>query len=244
MSLYKTISRYYDELFPLKKARLDFITSFFNGDGLSVMDIGCAAGASALALAKAGHRVIGIDLNRDMVESAREKAQKSGLSSKAVFFVKNMTGVGSSFPPSSFDAALCFGNTLVHLENPAKMEAFFSGVLKTLKDDGVFIVQIVNYDRILTEGVTELPLLESKACTFRREYTFDPTVHRICFNAYLTVKETGAVRESMESLYPLTSLELRTALENAGFSGIRFFGNENKDPYNRHSPALIALAQK
>lgn len=244
MSLYKTISRYYDELFPLKKARLDFITSFLKGDGLSVIDIGCAAGASALALAKAGHRVIGIDLNRDMVESAREKAQKSGLSSKAAFFVKDMTGVGSSFPPSSFDAVLCFGNTLVHLENPVKMEEFFSGVLKTLKDDGVFIAQIVNYDRILAEGVGELPLIESKACRFRREYTFDPTAHRIRFKTYLTVKETGAVRESTESLYPLTSLELRTALENAGFTGVRFFGSENKDAYNRRSPALIATAQK
>jgi SAM-dependent methyltransferase len=155
-----------------------------------------------------------------------------------------MTGIGTGFPPSSFDAVLCFGNTLVHLENPGKMKAFFSGVLNTLKDGGVFIVQIVNYDRIPAEGVGELPLIESENCTFHREYTFHKAAHRIRFNTRLTVKETGTVRESTESLYPLTSLELRTVLENAGFSGIRFFGSESKAPYRPQSPALIALAQK
>ena len=241
-SLYESIAAYYDEIFPLKKTRLSFVSSLLNGEDLSLMDIGCATGSLALALSEIGHDVVGIDLDRDMVERAREKAKAVGVETE--FQVKDMSELGTDFMPSSFDAVFCLGNTLVHLENPAKMEAFFRAVLTVLKDGGLFALQIVNYQRVLDNGITELPRIENDRLIFSREYVYEKETHRIRFHGSVRVKSSGVQQGSVEILYPLTFDELNAALANAGFSGKQFFGNENKSPYDKNSPALIAVAWK
>jgi 2-polyprenyl-3-methyl-5-hydroxy-6-metoxy-1,4-benzoquinol methylase len=299
MALYENIAEYYDEIFPLKQSRLDFIDSFlkkgvapptysrsarcrsfvdviskvcrkkgvapptysrsarcrsFRGviskicrkdkvkNNLKVLDIGCATGELALALAKKGHQVAGIDLDEKMIALARGKTKRTGLNTD--FFMKDMTKIGEDFPAVSFDAVLCFGNTLVHLENPEKIKEVFIGIHKVLKIGGILMVQIVNYDRILSGGIKELPLLESENFIFRREYRYDKADHRIQFLTHLTIKKNGEVIKSSEILYPLTFQELKAALEHAGFFKFQFFGSETKIPYKKNSPTLIAFAQK
>ena len=256
MALYEKISAYYDELFPLKESRVAFITSFLNKENQSILDVGCATGELSLCLAMKGHHIVGIDLDFDTLEIARGKRVKGpGL---ALFLVKDMTHIGQEFLPGSFGAVLCFGNTLVHLENPAAITDFFIGVANGLKKDGTFMVQVVNYDRILAGKVKELPVIERENLLFQRDYSYDAEAHRIQFRGRLTIKETETVPgstetvagstetvlESTESLYPLTYAELKTALDHAGFSDLEFFGNEEKAPYDIDSPALIAVARK
>ena len=242
MSFYKTIAGFYDEIFPLKDTKLSFITSLLNKERLAILDIGCAGGDLALALSKKGHRVTALDRSREMVDLAREKAKNNG--SKVEFLEKDMENVGTDFSPSSFDAVLCFGNTLVHLENPGKMEEFFKGVLKILKDEGIFLLQIVNYDHVLAEGLDKLPTIERENFIFRRNYFYDADAHRIRFRVGFSIKDRGVTEESVESLYPLTFAELNTALTGAGFSDLQFFGSEDRTPFRKESPALIAAGSK
>jgi glycine/sarcosine N-methyltransferase len=242
MPLYDHIAEFYDEIFPLKETRLSFVDSFLNRDNLTVLDTGCASGELALALSKKGHHVTGIDLDRKMVELAGQKAKETN--STAKFFIKDMAGIGSDFPPACFDAVLCFGNTLVHLENLEKIKEFLSSVWKVLKKEGLFLLQIVNYDSILSDGINELPLLTSENFLFRREYHYNRTAHRIHFLTYLTVKKSGRIIKNSETLYPLTFKELNHALSDAGFSDVQFFGSDSKAAYEKNSPALIAAAKK
>ena len=242
MALYENIAEFYDEIFPLKQTRLDFIDSFLKNNS-SILDIGCATGELALALAKKRHQVEGIDLNENMIKLAREKAERLGLNTE--FLIKDMTKIGSDFNPASFDAVLCFGNTLVHLENPEKIKEVFMGIHKVLKSGGIFLVQVVNYDRILSGGIKELPLLENENYIFRREYrAYDEVDHRIQFLTHLTIKKNGEIIKSSETLYPLTFQELKDALEHAGFFKFQFFGSESKIPYDKKSPALLAVTEK
>jgi 2-polyprenyl-3-methyl-5-hydroxy-6-metoxy-1,4-benzoquinol methylase len=241
MALYENIAKFYDEIFPLKQTRLNFIESFLKNN-LKVLDIGCATGELALALAKKGHQVVGIDLDEKMIALAREKTKRLGLNTE--FFIKDMIKIGEGFSPASFDAVLCFGNTLVHLENPGKIKGFFIGIHKVLKSGGILLVQVVNYDRILSGGIKELPLLKNENFIFRREYRYDEVDHRIRFLTHLTIKKNGEVVKSSETLYPLTSRELKDALDHAGFSKLQFFGSEGKMPYDKNSPALVATAEK
>ena len=241
MALYENIAEFYDEIFPLKQTRLDFIDSFLKNN-LRMLDIGCATGELALALAKKGHHVVGIDLDEKMTALARGKAKRLEL--KTEFFIKDMTKIGSDFNPASFDTVLCFGNTLVHLDNLEKIKEVFIGVHKALKNGGIFLVQVVNYDRILSGGIKELPLLENENFIFRREYHFNEVDHRIRFLTHLIIKKSGEVIKSSETLYPLTFQELKDALEHAGFFKFQFFGSEGKMPYDKNSPALVAVAIK
>jgi glycine/sarcosine N-methyltransferase len=241
MALYENIAEFYDEIFPLKQTRMNFIEPFLK-DNSSILDIGCATGELALVLSKKGHQVVGIDLDEKMIELAGEKTKRSGLNTK--FFIKDMKKIGEDFSPKSFHAVLCFGNTLVHLENPGKIEEVFMGIHKVLKNSGILMAQVVNYDRILSGGINELPLLENENFIFRREYCYQEADHRIRFLTYLTIKKNGKVIKSSEMLYPLTFQELKDALEDAGFFKFQFFGSESKIPYDKTSPALAAIAEK
>jgi glycine/sarcosine N-methyltransferase len=240
MALYENIAEFYDEIFPLKQTRLEFIESFLKNN-TRVLDVGCATGELALALSKKGHQVEGIDLDEKMIELAREKTKRSGLNTG--FFIKDMIKIGEDFSPKSFDAVLCLGNTLVHLENPEKLKEVFMGFHMVLKSGGILMAQLVNYDRILSGGIKELPLLENENFIFRREYRYQEADHRIQFLTHLTIKKNGEVIKNSETLYPLTSRELKDALEHAGFSKFQFFGSESKIPYDKNSPALVAVAE-
>ncbi|NIM16793.1 MAG: methyltransferase domain-containing protein [Candidatus Aminicenantes bacterium] len=242
MSLYDNIAEFYDEIFPLKETRLSFVDSFLSKNDLTVLDIGCATGELALALSRKGHHVMGIDLDGKMVKLARQKTKKTGL--KAEFFIKDMAKIGIDFPSAYFDVVLCLGNTLVHLESLKKIEQFLIAIGKVLKMGGMVIIQIVNYDRILSDGIKELPLLENEKFIFRREYHDNGAAHLIHFLTYLTLKESGQVIKNSETLYPLTFRELNHALMDAGFSDFQFFGNENKTAYEKKSPALIVIGKK
>jgi hypothetical protein len=93
-------------------------------------------------------------------------------------------------------------------------------------------------------GIKELPLLENENFIFRREYHYDEADHHIQFLTHLNIKKNAEVVKSSETLYPLTFQELKDALEHAGFFKFQFFGSEDKMPYSKNSPALVAITEK
>ena len=242
MALYERIAGFYDEIFPLKQARLDFLDSVLGEKAGNVLDIGCASGELALALAKKGFHVCGIDLDETMIAVAGGKAAKHGV--KIDFFCRDMLNVGEDFAPGSFAAVLCFGNTLAHLESLGKIADFLKGVHYILKSGGVVVLQVVNFSRVLAGEMKELPLLESENFMFRRLYDYDAVNHRVGFQTFLTIKRSGEVMENKEYLYPLTHGELERLLVSGGFTGLRFWGNESMIPYALTGPALVAAAIK
>ena len=81
---------------------------------LRILDIGTGTGFFALLLAAQGHQVTGIDLTPEMIDEARQTAEKLGL---AVDF-QVMDGEEPAFAPGSFDAIVSRNLTwtLPHLE--------------------------------------------------------------------------------------------------------------------------------
>jgi glycine/sarcosine N-methyltransferase len=242
MSMYKSLASFYDSLFPLKESRLVFIHSLLNKTPLAILDLGCATGELVLALAKKGHHLAGIDLDGEMIRLAAAKARKQGVS--AEFREMDMLRIESCFPPGSFDRILSFGNTLVHLDSLETIKNIFGSIKRLLKTGGKVIVQVVNYDRILAEGIKVLPQLESRHAVFHREYRYHESKPHVDFITRLQDKKSGHVLESLATLYPLGFEELRQILVDENFHGLEFFGSENGEPYTNESNALVVLACK
>jgi len=79
------------------------VESWVRGGPVDVLDVGCGTGSLALLLARAGHRVTGVDLAPRMVEAARGKLARAGLPGR--FLVGD-----AAAPPtggSRFDVVLC-----------------------------------------------------------------------------------------------------------------------------------------
>ena len=239
MDFYEKLSTYYDQLFPLRELRLSFILSELSKQS-KTLDIGCATGELAIALSNEGHLMTGIDLDEEMVDIAKNKIKNS--KTDISFIAENMLNIDSIFKTAEFDTVLCFGNTLVHLKDPAEIVKFFRSIRSILKQGGTFILQIVNYDKILKNNIRTLPDLKREGLLFERKYKNITNLKNLEFVGTLTVGKNKIV--NTEILCPLTSVELQKALIDAGFKDIKLYGDEKHSEYTVESPAIIAVVKK
>lgn len=93
-----------DRLFEPVAARV--VDQGFPGEGRAVLDIGCGAGATTLAMARrlgpAG-RCVGVDISRPLVDAAARRAASEGLPSASFVAADAQT---HPFEPAAFDAAI------------------------------------------------------------------------------------------------------------------------------------------
>ncbi len=237
---YSSISKYYDEIFPFNPAQLNFIKQ--NTGELKekqILDIGCATGELSFHLAVAGSEVIGIDLNNDLLNRAKSEKRHPGLT----FHMGNMLELESHFHKNQFDAVLCFGNTLVHLPDSLSVLDMLKGVRSVLKSGGVFLLQILNYDYVLSEKVTELPVIETENIKFIRTYKIDDNNSIIRFKTRLQIKNGGTDIENETSLLALRSNELKVLIKDAGFGRSDFFSNFKGEQFGGHHLPLVVRAK-
>lgn len=155
----------------------------------------------------------------------------------------NMVEIAAHFPAHSFDIVLCLGNTLVHLPSLDEIGEFIKKVSGLLKEDGVFIVQVVNYDHVLAKGISQLPVIDTEHVRFERHYIYDKSKHKMRFQTSLTVKKNMAEFEDEVLLYPLTQSEIDLLIKKAGFNKVGYFGDFSAGEYTTGSPALIAVLE-
>ena len=238
---YTSISNYYSEIFPYKPMQLQFVKNRV-GDltGKSVLDIGCATGELAFQLANEGAEVTGIDLNEDLLQQA-----KSGKAHPNIQYrVGNMMHLENNFRTAQFDTVMCFGNTLVHLPTKELILQMLKGVYTILKPGGNFLFQILNYDYILNESVTELPLIETDNILFIRKYKMDENSPIIQFQTDLVLKNENEVISNQTSLLALQSADLVDLLNQAGFRNIELFSNFKQETYSgKHLPLVVSCTK-
>ena len=238
MSFYKSIAEHYEEIFPLNLAQPEFVQVAFKGSGkLSLLDVGCGTGSLSIELDKIFKDVTAIDLDKAMLKKARAKDP-----GKIKWKVMDMLKIEIAFGQNSFDALVCFGNTLVHLSESDQILDFFKQAKAVLKNNGKFLFQIINYDRIIDRYIDGLPTLENKFVRFVRKYDYDSLTNSLDFRTKMLIKETGKEIDNIIKLYPIRKSEIDELLERAGYSSWQYFGNFNRDTLTGYSQPLICEA--
>ncbi|MEO5763358.1 MAG: class I SAM-dependent methyltransferase [Vicinamibacteria bacterium] len=128
--------------------------------GATVADIGCGHGASTVTLAEAfpASRFFGFDFHPASIQTARERAAKSGVADRVTFEV----AAANKYPAHDYDL-VCFFDCLHDMGDPvgAARHAF-----STLKPDGtVLLVEPFAGDR-LEENISPVGRLFYAASTF------------------------------------------------------------------------------
>ena len=237
---YKVLAPVYHYVFPVDD-KDKFLMRFFN-KGNRLLDVGCSDGRVALALASEIHdcTVTGIDLSEDLLEIA---GQLDPLNRKIKFIKMDMLNVSENFEHASFDGVYCIGNTLVHLLDIVEIEKTLLGFWNVLKPDGKMIVQILNYDMIMNDKPSHLPLIENEAVKFERNYYYDHP--HIRFEATLTNKiENRAPVTSDTGLLALKKAELDDLLIRIGFSDVEYYSGFNCESLDEKKLPLIVVAKK
>jgi SAM-dependent methyltransferase len=178
-----------------------------------------------------------------MIAAAREKAR--GRELQTDFRVMDMLQMRGRFDPG-FDMAFCIGNSLVHLQSDEQIYTLLADCRSLFKPGGRLILQIINYDRILAEGVTSLPALreESAGLEFVRNYELNPDRKSVIFHTELHVGRGTEHRviENRIALRILTSEQLLALVRSAGFENPELFGGFDGRPFSLGSLPLILRA--
>ncbi|MDL2291037.1 class I SAM-dependent methyltransferase [Desulfovibrio sp. OttesenSCG-928-F20] len=236
MGFYEQLSLHYDELFPVSGAEMAFVQGILE-PCQSIIDLGCGTGNKSLHLAGPGKSVLGLDLDLGMIERARAQNQLPGME----YRVMDMALAPAALAPGSFDGALCLGNSMVHLDGGPAIEDFLVGMAALLRPGSPFVIQILNYDRIISRNIRSLPPLESAHVIFERRY--EDRGDRLLFVTTLCDKESGESWQNAVTLYPLGKNEFATLLKRAGFSRTDWYGGYDGSPLTDDSFALIAVSR-
>lgn len=134
----------------LVPGRLKHFDTLIDWQGKQVLDLGCAGGFMAEALAKRGAQVTGIDPASDAITAARQHAQAQGLQ------IAYDVGVGETLPydAAGFDAVVCVDV----LEHVTDLQKVMFEVARVLRPGGLFLFDTINRNplaRLATITVAE-----------------------------------------------------------------------------------------
>jgi len=124
----------------LVPGRLDWFEQHIDWSGKAVLDIGCAGGFMAEAIAEKGAQVTGIDPAAEAIAAARSHAKESGLD------LQYDVGVGERlpYPDDSFDAVVCV-DVLEHVDD---LQQVITEIARVLKPGGMFLFDTINRNPI------------------------------------------------------------------------------------------------
>lgn len=241
MNFYNVLSKYYDVIFTKDENTVNFLKEDLKINS-NILDVACGTGTYSIALGEQGNKVQGMDLDEEMINKAIGKNHNSNVS----FIVGDMLKLENIYEAYSFYKVFCIGNSLVHLSTKEEIEKAIEQMYKVLKKEGTLVIQIINYDRILSKNIKALPtiLREEQGVEFVRRYELNGE-GKIIFLGQINIEEDGNSYENGVELIPLQSEELKQMLLKIGFKNIEFYGSFKKETYNKEeSYALVVRAEK
>lgn len=239
---YQMLADYYDLIFPREQSKTDFLHREFAAVGARrVLDLACGTGTYTIELARLGYEAWGTDLEPALIKRAQKKAADARVAAKFI--------AGDMREPDAlgllFDGLFCIGNSLAHLVEQNDLERALAAMRRVLRSPGRAVLQIVNFDRILALGDTELPLIERKGLRFTRKY-MPQGEERLLFASVLEVtgEESTDRFENSVTLRPIRRSALERMLFEAGFEIVRVYGDYKYGEYQAaDSQATIAVAE-
>ncbi len=170
---YSQLSTRYDQMTRDQsrwKGISDIYKNIFNDKDIKrVLDAGCGSGGEAIALARSGYKVIGIDITPELIEVAKSKAADYNLDIK--FFVTDLKSIDIT-SSELFDAIICRGNTLPHILTTEELKTVFAGFNHVSRPGSMLILQWLNYNRILNSRKRLVGVSEHDDMKFIRFYDF------------------------------------------------------------------------
>jgi SAM-dependent methyltransferase len=142
----KIFYEYYDLIFKDKEysREIDQVCALYKKYGKralrSALEIGCGTGGHSVALAKKGVRTMALDIDKHILKIAASKSR--GLSDLPLTF--KYANIATFHSEAKYDLAVSLFNVINYLPDVADMAAFFCGVHRNLRPQGLYIFDCWN----------------------------------------------------------------------------------------------------
>jgi 2-polyprenyl-3-methyl-5-hydroxy-6-metoxy-1,4-benzoquinol methylase len=208
----------------------------------NALDAGCGTGFHSLLLAQLGLQVTATDISEEMLIQTQNHAKEYGVHIKTI---------NSTFPElrkvihKKFDSVFCLGNTFAHLLTEKELLDSLKSFYEVMNSEGIVFLQILNYNRILTQHERIQSIKEANGKMFIRFYDYE--VNLIRFNILTVEKSKEGIVHSLRSvkLRPWKAPDVVHLLRNVGFTDVKIFGSIAMEKYDaKTSKDVVLLARQ
>jgi len=240
---YNVASEYYDEMISFKSAlerKQEFFRKVVTGKMKAAADLGCGTGIDAIALDGLGLKVTAFDPSDKMVNQAKTNAGLAGASIN--FNNYSIHNIPDKFD-NQFELVVSLGNTFANIARE-KFEDSLQKCYDILRKEGVIIILILNYHKIIREKNRIVNITPGSNQYFIRFYDFGE--HQIVFNILRFDKSKPSDHNLISTeIYPYSADDFTKVLKKTGFKSINYYGNFNFSPFDLNtSNDLIITAAK
>ena len=246
MSSYDFLAGCYDRLtYDVDYAAwADYIEGHFRKKGLpgkTVLDLACGTGSLTYELARRGYEMIGVDLSPDMLSEAMEK-DMGGDYIPPMFLCQSMDKLDLY---GTIDACVCCLDSANYVTDKRKLQKAFQRVHLFMMPGGVFIFDVNTVEKLEgLDGQVFLDETEDTYCVWRAEYS---KRRRICtYGMDLFQRQGNLWHRSFEEHreYAYSAEMLTEFLKEAGFTGIRVYGDRRLEEPNAADQRIYFKARK
>ncbi len=201
-----------------------------------ILDCACGIGTQAIGLASRGHTVTGTDFAHSALTRADQEATRWGV--KVNFRVADFRELDTQVP-GVFDAVICCDNAVPHLATFGDLVRATRAMRSKLRPEGLLVVSIRDYDSLIeSRPVVTVPRVYNHGNHRRVMFQlWDWLDQRFYTYSVILMIENSTgwnVRTHPGGQYrALTTHELTTALEKAGFQTIQWLPESGDEFHER-----------
>lgn len=259
MKRYQAIAEYYDfeyaQMSMLERDVPLFLRHLPKKARAGVLEIASGTGRAAIPIAQAGHRVVGVDCARDMIQIACRKRDAVDLKSDQCRFV--IADALKLNLRRRFDAACIFFNTFLNFTTLAEQDRLLRTIRRHLKPRGMLWIDVFNpsmamlseqNQRDIDPVIFHVPRYDRTVQRTTDVHRADPTnqVQRVTFR-YRWI-ESQSLQPRIETMhFDMTWIharELRMLLERNGFAIEKIMGDYDGSRLSDQSERIIVLARR
>jgi SAM-dependent methyltransferase len=201
-----------------------------------VLDLPSGSGRHALALAKRGYSMTGIDISPCAIVSAQRQAEIAGVS--AAFLLGDMRKPPAQGP---YAGAYCFGNSFGYLSRE-DMEGFVVDMLGAVVPGGRWVIDTGAAAESLLPHFIEERVLEAGGVTYAVRSRFDSEARRLVQSCKLARGSELQTAEIYYSIY--TVQELHQLLARHGWLVLSTYSSPEGAPFQPGDRRLLLVAER
>ena len=226
---------------------LDTLLPRFGRQPRRALDLACGTGTAALALARAGLEVTGLDGSPQMLDVARAKAEAAGLAIR--FVVGNLRADWRATLPGPFDLITCCYDSLNYLLHPVDLRRAFTIARLPLDPCGLFVCDVATPDAYRGAEEAHVWTLDLNDMTYSVATAWDEETRLASTYISCTSHSPGDDKPFFEPHHQRAyeRAEVEAALDGAGLRLLAVYGaaplRPPTEPPGPHDPRLIYVAQ-
>lgn len=192
----------------------------------TICECACGTGALTMHFARAGKKMIGVDISQEMLELAADKARRSGV--QVIFACQDMARLQL---PRCVDAVICGCDGVNYLTSDRRVRAFFDAAYAALRPGGALAFDISSAHKLKNVLGDHFFGEERDEAAYIWQNSLNGDL--VDMDITFFIREQGDLYRRVVEHHRQKAHEAQTLvqlLSEAGFADVRVYGDQTFEP--------------